>query len=62
MSRLYSDADKVYTDSSMLDEIVHNLKLILQGIILKDQQEAEDNETAESIAILTCIWRLLMAQ
>ena len=50
MSRLYSDADKVYTDSSMLDEIVHNLKLILQGIILKDQQEAEDNETAESIA------------
>ena len=50
MGNLYSDADKVYTDSSMLDEIIHNLKLILQGIILKDLQEAEDNETTESIA------------
>lgn len=50
MGKLYSEADKVYTNNSMLDEVIHNLKLILQGIILKDQQEAEDNETSESIA------------
>lgn len=46
----YTTADKVYTDNSMLDELVHNVKLILQGIIVKDQQEAEDNETPESIS------------
>ena len=49
MAHLYSDADKIYTDVSMLDELIHNLKFILQGIILKDQQEAENNETEESI-------------
>ena len=46
----YTSADKIFTDNPMLDELVHNLKLILQGIILKDQQEAEDNETFESIS------------
>ena len=46
----YTAADKVYTENSMLDELVHNVKLILQGIIVKDQQLAEDNETPESIA------------
>lgn len=45
----YTSADKIYTENPMLDELVHNVKLILQGIILKDQQEAEDNETAASI-------------
>ena len=49
MGYLYTDADKVYTNSSMLDELIHNIKLILQGIILKDQNEAELNETQESI-------------
>ena len=46
----YTAADKIYTDNPMVDELVHNIKLILQGIIVKDQQEAEDNETKESIS------------
>ena len=45
----YTAADKVYTDNPMVDELVHNIKLILQDIVVKDQQEAEDNETKESI-------------
>lgn len=46
----YTAADKIYTDDPMLDELVHNVKLMLQGIIVKDQQLAEDNETKESIS------------
>ena len=45
----YTIEDKLYTDNPLLDELVHNVKLMLNGIILKDQEEANDNETLESI-------------
>lgn len=45
----YSIKDKIYTDNPMMDELIHNTKLILQGIILKDQEEADNCETADSI-------------
>ena len=46
----YTDKDKVYTDASLLDEITHNLKLMLNDCVLKDVEEALANETPESIA------------
>ncbi len=46
----YTDKDKVYTDASLLDEIVHNLRLMLNDCVLKDVEEALANETPESLA------------
>lgn len=46
----YTDKDKVYTDASMLDEIIHNIKCMLNNCVLKDVEEAHANETAESLA------------
>ena len=49
MSYEYDTSKKVYTDVPILDELVHNVKLMLDGIVLKDTQEAMDHESAESI-------------
>ena len=42
--------DKVLTDTPMLDEIVYNCKyMIKEGIVLKDTEEADNNETESSM-------------
>ena len=43
-------ANRIYTDNSLIDEIVRQCKeMILNGIVLKDEQRANDNETVDSI-------------
>lgn len=42
--------EKVLTDTPMLDEIIYNCKyMINDGIVLKDSEEADDNETESSM-------------
>lgn len=42
--------DIVHTDTPLIDEIVRQCKeMIMNGIVLKDEQQANDNETMESI-------------
>lgn len=45
----YTIKGKVYTDHALMDEIVYNCRLITQGIILKNETEADKNETKESL-------------
>ena len=45
----YTDKDKVYTDASLLDEIMHSLRLMLNDCVLKDVEEAHAYETKESL-------------
>ena len=40
---------KTYSDHSLMDEVIHGSKIILNGIILKNCTEADQNETAESM-------------
>lgn len=40
---------KVYTNNSMLDEIVYNTKLILDGIVVKNQYVADLYETNDTV-------------
>lgn len=43
-------AKKVYTDTPLIDEIVRQCSdMIMNGIVLKDEQMANDNETVSSI-------------
>ena len=45
-----SRRDKVLTETPMLDEIVYNCKKIIDdGVILKDDKEADSQETESSI-------------
>ena len=46
---MYDINGKVYTDASFVDEIVHNAKLILNGIVVKKSEVADASETEESI-------------
>lgn len=46
----YSIKDKVYTDHSMMDEVVYNCKLIMKGILLKNQTAADSYENSQSLA------------
>ena len=48
---MYDINGKVYTDASFVDEIVHNAKLILNGIVIKNEELANSNETEESIRL-----------
>lgn len=41
--------DKVYTSHALMDEIVYHSKLILEGIVLKDESTANANETPYSL-------------
>ena len=40
----YSVNGKVYTDHPLMDEIVYNCKLILQGIVIKNDELANNYE------------------
>lgn len=42
--------DRIYTETPLIDEIIYQCKgMILNGIILKDEEEANNNETQYSI-------------
>ena len=47
---MYNINGKVYTDATFIDEMVHNLKIILGGIVIKNSEVADANETEESIS------------
>ena len=40
---------KTYSDHALMDEVVHHLKLILSTIVLKNDAEADANETELSV-------------
>lgn len=45
-----SDFEKIFTDNPLMDEIIYNCKLMIEdGIILKDQLEADSLETQDTI-------------
>ena len=45
----YNINGKIYTENPMVDEMVHNAKLIMNDIVLKDSDRADECETEESI-------------
>ena len=45
----YSVNGKTYTSHPLMDEIIYNCKLILNGIVLKNSEKANDMETVESV-------------
>lgn len=45
----YSDVRKRYTDTPLIDEIVYECQQILKGIIIKDEERANNAETLKSI-------------
>lgn len=47
----YSINGKVYTEHPLMDEIVYNTKLIINGIIIKDEQSANEKETEKSLEL-----------
>jgi len=47
----YTVNEKLYTDDPLLDELVFNAKLMINGIILKDSDEADSFETEESLKL-----------
>ena len=45
----YSMNGKVYTDHSLMDEIIYHTKKILNNIVLKNDSDADENETELSL-------------
>lgn len=45
----YPEIKKVLTENSLIDEIVYEVKQILKGIVIKDQERADNNETLKSL-------------
>lgn len=45
----YNVKGKIYTDNSLMDEIVHNCKLILNGVVVKNDVLANNSETENSL-------------
>lgn len=45
----YSVNGKVYSDHALMDEIVYHSKIILKSIVLKNDTEANENETESSM-------------
>ena len=45
----YPEITKVLTENSLIDEIVYEVKQILKGIVIKDQERADNNETLKSL-------------
>lgn len=44
--------DRIYTETPLIDEIVYQIKgMIMEGIVLKDEDEANKNETLNSIQL-----------
>ena len=45
-----ADVERIYTETPLIDEIVYQIKgMIIDGIVLKDIEEANNNETLYSI-------------
>ena len=40
---------KTYSEHSLMDEVIHGSKIILNSIVLKNCREADENETEESM-------------
>ena len=40
---------KQATENPLLDEIIYQCQIMMSGIILKDEQRADENETVESL-------------
>ena len=47
----YSINGKVYTDHALMDEIVYNTKIIIQQVVLKNDNTANENETDTSLSL-----------
>lgn len=45
----YPEIKKVLTENSLIDEIVYEVKQILKGVVIKDQERADNNETLKSL-------------
>ena len=45
----YSINGKIFTDHALMDEIIYNCKIILRGIVLKNETAANDAETTDSM-------------
>ena len=45
----YLSEGKIYTDHALMDEIVYNTKIIVNGLVLKNETEANNNEIKESV-------------
>ena len=45
----YSIGGKMYTDHALMDEVTYATKIILNGIILKNEKKANNSETSESM-------------
>ena len=45
----YPEIEKVLTDASLIDEIVYEVRQILKGIVVKDQEQADNAETKKSL-------------
>ena len=45
----YPEIKKVFTENSLIDEIIYECKQILKGIIVKDDEEANYKETLQSL-------------
>ncbi len=45
----YSIGGKMYTDHALMDEVSYATKIILDGIILKNEKLANEYETEESM-------------
>jgi hypothetical protein len=45
----YSINGKIYTDNALMDEIVYNTKIILHGIVVKNEIQALEYETETSL-------------
>ena len=44
------NVERIYTETPLIDEIVYQVKgMIMEGIVLKDIEEANKNETLNSI-------------
>ena len=46
---MYIVNGKIYTDAALLDEIVYNTKIILNGIVVKNEKLALQYETSSSM-------------
>ena len=45
----YPEIEKVLTEASLIDEIVYEVRQILKGIVVKDQERADNAETLKSL-------------
>ena len=45
----YPEIEKVLTENSLIDEIIYEVRQIVKGIVIKDEERADNAETKKSI-------------